>query len=75
LGLPVFVAFALPGDQDAALFQERRGELRQGREAAYGSGRHDVVGIAMLASGDVLGAGRDRGGVLDTCRGRRLGDE
>ena len=46
-------------------FRSGDGELGQGREAAYGSGGDDVVGLAALAAGEVLGAGVEDGGVGD----------
>src|SRR5689334_20412691 len=69
LRLLVGVALALPGYEDSVFLQQGGGELGEGREAADGAGRDDVVGLATLACGQLLGAGVEDLGVGDTRNG------
>ena len=66
---------ALPGDQHAAVPQQRRGELRQGRRAAHRPGGDRVVGLPALPGGPLLGALADHRRVLEAHPLDRLAQE
>lgn len=57
--LLVRIAFALPGDEDSAVMQQRGRQLGEGRETSYCSGGCGIVGLAALARRKLLRAGVD----------------
>ncbi len=65
LGFLAGIAAALPGDQAAALAQERRGQLREGGQPRDRPGGDHVVRLAPGAGGVLLRAGVDHAHVLD----------
>src|SRR6188768_3193869 len=75
LGLFVGVALALPGNEDAAVLEQWRGELGEGGEAADGAGSHCCVCLASLTSGELLGTGVDDASIGDPRSGDRALDE
>ena len=58
LSLLFRVAAALPGDERAALAQERRGELGEGRQARDRACGDGVVGLAALGGARAPRSGR-----------------